>query len=275
MNLFTPIEIVQNYADAGKKRVERTLDTMLLLSVLAGLLIAFGGVVTNTAAHAVDNVSAVRIICGLLFPFGLGMVVLSGAELFTGNCLICISVLERKAGIVKMLRNWMVVYIGNFIGALILAAGCAFYGQMNYSGGELGLFTMKLAAAKCTISFPSGIVLGFFCNVLVCMGVICSTSAKDTVGRILGAYIPVSFFVVCGFEHSVANMYYIPAGLFAARVPQYAHLAAATGLDVSSLTWGNFLLGNLLPVTIGNILGGIAVGMVMWYCHVRLAKTNV
>jgi formate/nitrite transporter len=271
MNSLNPTEIVQSYADAGRKKAERTLGKMSLLAVLAGLLIAFGGAVTNTAAHSIGNVSAARMISGLLFPFGLGMVMLLGAELFTGNCMIPISILEHKTTVAKMLRNWVVVYFGNFAGALLLAAGCAYFGQMDYSGGGLAVYTIQLAAGKCAISFASGIVLGFFCNVLVCCGVLCSLSARDTAGRILGAYIPVAFFVICGFEHCIANMYYIPAGLFAMSVPKYAQMAADAGVDAAMLTWGNFLLNNLLPVTLGNILGGAGLGAALWAAHLWIA----
>jgi formate/nitrite transporter len=264
MNLFTPAEIVQNYAAAGKAKVEYPADKLLISAVMAGFFIAFGAAVSNTAVHSIDNVSAARIISGLLFPFGLGMVMLLGAELFTGNCLISISVQNGDTSIGKMLRNWLFVYTGNFIGAVALAAGCAFFGQLDYSNGGLALYTIKTAAAKCAISFPQGIVMGVFCNMLVCAGVLCGLSAKDTIGRIAGTYIPVAFFVICGFEHSVANMYYIPAGLFAMQLREYAELVEATGINTNTLTWANFFLRNLLPVTLGNICGGIMIGWAMW-----------
>jgi formate/nitrite transporter len=266
---LSPAEITQSYAEAGKKKADLSLGNMFARAVLAGLLIAFGAAVTNTAAHSVDNVAVVRIICGLLFPFGLVMVMLLGAELFTGNCMIPVSILEKKTTFGKMLRSWVVVYVGNLIGALALAAGCALFGQMDYSGGGLAVFTIRLAAVKSAISFSSGIVLGFFCNVLVCAGVLCSLSSKSTSGRILGAYVPVTFFVICGFEHCIANMYYIPAGLWAMTVPRYTQLAVESGVDIAMLSWWNFSVRNLVPVTIGNILGGVCLGALMWGCHLR------
>ena len=172
----------------------------------------------------------------------------------------------------KMLRNWLLVYLGNFIGALLTAAGCAFSGQLNDSAGGLALFTMKLAAGKCGLAFGSALVLGAFCNVLVTVGVLLSLSAKDLPGRVLGAYLPVSFFVICGFEHSVANLFYIPAGLFAKSIPAYAALAADAGLDLSGLTWSGFAIGNLLPVTLGNIIGGVLVGGLFWACWLRKGR---
>ena len=269
MNLFTPKECAANYAAAGAAKTRMPIPKMLLLAVLAGFFIAMGGAVTNTAAHTIDNVGTARIVCGLLFPFGLAMVVLTGAELFTGNTLITISVLDGQAALAGMLRNWGVVYLGNTVGAMLTAAGCAFGGQLNYSGGQLAVFTMKLAAGKCALPVGNAVILGVLCNILVTAGVLLSLSAKDLTGRVAGAYLPVAFFVICGFEHCIANLYYIPAGLFAKAVPAYGLLAAESGVDLSALTWGNFLLGNLLPVTVGNIIGGVGMGALFWYCHGR------
>lgn len=267
MDLFTPKECAANYAAAGRAKAQMPIPKMFLLAVLAGFFIAMGGAVTNTAAHTIDNVGLARMVCGLLFPFGLAMVVLTGAELFTGNTLITISVLDGQATVSGMLRNWGVVYLGNAAGAMLVAAGCAFGGQLNYSGGQLAVFTMKLAAGKCALPVGSAFALGVLCNVLVTVGVLLSLSAKDLTGRVVGAYLPVAFFVICGFEHCIANLFYIPAGLFARTVSTYTALAADAGLDLSTLTWGNFLLRNLLPVTAGNILSGMAMGGLYWYCH--------
>lgn len=267
MNVFTAPEILKNFAAAGEKKTKLSTGRLLALATLAGMFIALGGAVTNTASHSIANVSAARIISGLLFPGGLSLVILMGAELFTGNCLIVISVLEKRATLPGMLRNWALVYLGNFLGALLVSWGCAFFGQLNYSGGELAVFTMRLAASKLEIPVMDGIVRGFFCNVLVCLAVLCSLSSKDTAGRILGTVFPIAFFVICGFEHCIANMYYIPAGLFAAAVPGYASAAAAAGIDIASLSWGGFLAGNLLPVTLGNILGGVFTGLMLWLGH--------
>lgn len=269
MNLFTPKEFTANYAAAGRAKTQMSTLKLFLLAVLAGFFIAVAGVVTNTAVHSIGNVGAARLICGLLFPFGLAMVVLTGAELFTGNTLITISVLDRQATVAGMLRNWGIVYLGNAVGAMLVAAGCAYGGQFNYSGGQLAVFTMKLAAGKCTLPVGNAVVLGILCNILVTVGVLLSLSAKDLTGRVAGAYLPVAFFVICGFEHCIANLYYIPAGLFARTVPAYAALAAESSVDLTALTWGNFLLRDLLPVTLGNILGGTAVGALFWYCHGR------
>lgn len=267
MELFTPAQTTENYAAAGRAKTGAPLLRLLLLAVLAGFLIAVSGAATNTAIHTIENVGIARTVCGLLFPFGLAMVILTGAELFTGNTLIVISVLDRQASVRGMLRNWCIVYLGNAAGAIFTAAGCAFSGQLAYSGGQLAVFTMRLAAGKCALTLPNAVVLGVFCNLLVTAAVLLSLSAKDLAGRVMGAYLPIAFFVICGFEHCIANLYYIPAALFAKTIPAYAALAAEQGIDLSALTWTNFLLKNLLPVTAGNILGGVLMGLLFWYCH--------
>ena len=266
---FSPAEIAARYADSGVAKTKRPTSQLIVLGLLAGALIALGSAATNTAVYGIQDTWTARTICGLLFPFGLGMVVVMGAELFPGNSLISISVLDRRCSVSGMLRNWVIVYLSNFAGSLLVAAGCAFFGQLDYSGGALAVYTMRVAATKCALPVGNAIVLGFLCNFLVCLGVLMSMSAKDTAGRILGAFLPVCYFVLCGFEHCVANMYYISAGLMAKAVPAYAELAAQSGLDLSSLTVSGFLVGNLLPVTIGNILGGVCLGAMMWFCHLK------
>ncbi len=265
----TPAEIVETYAASGVGKARRRTGELILLGMLAGVLIAFGSAATNTAAYGMSNAWSVRTVCGLLFPFGLGMVIVLGAELFTGNCLMVISVLDRRCHMREVLRSWLIVYLANFAGAFLVAAGCALFGQMNYSDGLLAVYTMKMAAAKCAMPFANAVVSGFFCNFLVCLGVLMALSAKDTAGRLMGAFMPVCYFVLCGFEHCVANMFYIPAGLLAKTVPAYAAQAATAGVDLSGLTVAGFLTGNLLPVTLGNFLGGAAVGVLMWYCHLK------
>ncbi|MDR1572868.1 MAG: formate/nitrite transporter family protein [Clostridiales Family XIII bacterium] len=269
MNFLSAAEVTASCASAGETKVNYPAHKTLLLGVLAGMLIAFAAAASSTAAHGIADVGLARMTTGLIFPFGLAMVIVAGAELFTGSCLISISVLAGRVTLPHMLVNWLIVYVGNFIGGLIVAAVCVYSGQLDYSKGALAVYTIKAAAAKSSLGFGDAVALGIFCNLLVCLGVFMALSAKDAAGRILGSYPPVSFFVICGFEHCVANMYYIPAGLLAARVPEYAAKAAELGVHTESLTWGNFFLANLLPVTLGNIIGGAALGALMWLCHLR------
>ena len=263
----SPAEFVQAYALIGQKKTLAPAWRLLLLGLLAGFFIGMGAAVTNTAGHAIANPSIAKVVAGLLFPFGLIMVILTGSELFTGNCLITISVLQKKADLKGMLRNWAWVYLGNFLGAVSLAAANVFGGVLSYNNAGVAVYTMKVAAGKCSLGFPEAVVLGMLCNILVCTAVAMSLSADTTVGKALGAYLPIAFFVICGFEHSVANMYYVSAGLLAKTVPAYLEAANAAGLDLSALTLGRFLVGNLLPVTLGNILGGCGFAAILYFGH--------
>ena len=262
MSMYSTAQVLENYCVTGREKVKKPLGSALLLAFLAGGIIALGGAASTVASWGMENSSLAKLVSGLIFPFGLGMVVLAGAELFTGNCLITLSVLAGKTTLPPMVRSWGIVYVGNLLGAVAVAGSQVCFG--NLSDG-LAASLAQTAATKCSLTFSQGVVLGFWCNLLVCLGVLLSLTAQHTTGRILGAYLPVSVFVLCGFEHSIANMYYIPAGLLLKYSPQYA--AALEGLDLSSLTISNFLFANLLPVTLGNILGGVALSLLLWYGH--------
>ena len=269
MNLFTAAETAANYANAGAAKTKLPISKMLVLGVLAGFLIGFPSCVTNMATYALDNNSTIRMISGLLFAFGLGMVVISGAELFTGNTLITISVLEKKATLGGMLRNWIFVYIGNFVGSMVLSFICAQFGWLSAGNGALAVASMRTAVSKMTMPFQNAFFMGILCNILVTIGVLLSLSGKDGISRFIGAWAPVMFFVTCGFNHSIADMTYCMLGLFAKNVPAYLEAAQAAGVAVEDLTWGNYLLGNLIPVTLGNIVGGVAVGFTFWFSFLR------
>lgn len=274
-DMLTPAEFVETYGDIGAGKAKAPAAKLFLLAILAGFFIGMGGAVSTTATHALTNVSAAKITAGLLFPFGLILVILTGSELFTGNCLMTISVLSHKTTLRGMLRNLAIVYLGNFVGSLALAAGCVFSGQMDLSGGGLAVAAIKTAAAKCALPFGHAVVLGVLCNVLVCAAVMCAISAKSVPGKAVGAFLPICFFVICCFEHCVANMYYVPAGLLALSVPQYAALAAKAGVETGALTWGGFLVHNLLPVTIGNLLGGCGYAALIWAAYGKKTARQV
>ena len=269
MNLFTPAETAANYANAGAGKAKLPISKMLLLGVLAGLLIGFPSCVTNMATYALENNSTVRMVSGLLFAFGLGMVVISGAELFTGNTLITISVLEKKATLAGMLRNWVFVYIGNFLGSMALSFICAQFGWLSAGGNALAAASMRVAEGKVTMPFQNAFFMGVLCTILVTIGVLLSLSGKDGISRFIGAWAPVMFFVTCGFNHSIADMTYGMLGLFARNVPAYVEAAQAAGVTLESLTWGNYLLGNLIPVTLGNLVGGVCVGALFWFAYLK------
>ena len=272
MNLFTAAETVANYANAGAAKTKLSVAKMLLLGILAGMLIGFPSCVTNMATFGITNYGISRMVSGLLFAFGLGTVILTGAELFTGNTLITISVLEKKATVGGMLRNWVFVYLGNFIGSMLLAAICANFGWLSAGSNALAVSSMKIAVTKSTMPFANAFFMGVLCNILVTLGVLMSLAGKDGVSRFIGAWVPVMFFVTCGFNHSIADMTYCMLGLFAKNVPAYVAAAQEAGVALESLTWGNYLLGNMLPVTLGNIVGGVAVGVTMWFAYLRGKK---
>ncbi len=269
MNLFTAAETAANYANAGAAKTKLPISKMLVLGVLAGFLIGFPSCVTNMATYALDNNSTIRMISGLLFAFGLGMVVISGAELFTGNTLITISVLEKKATLGGMLRNWLFVYIGNFVGSMVLSFICAQFGWLSAGNGALAVASMRTAVSKMTMPFQNAFFMGILCNILVTIGVLLSLSGKDGISRFIGAWAPVMFFVTCGFNHSIADMTYCMLGLFAKNVPAYVEAAQAAGVALDSLTWGPYIVGNLIPVTFGNIVCGAAVGVTFWFSFLR------
>ena len=274
MNLFTAAETTANYASAGAAKAKLPIAKMLLMGILAGFLIGFPSCVTNMATYALDNNSTIRMISGLLFAFGLGMVVVTGAELFTGNTLITISVLDKKATLAGMLRNWVFVYIGNFIGSMALSFICAQFGWLSAGSNALAAYSMKLAVGKMTMPFQNAFFMGVLCNILVTIGVLLSLSGKDGVSRFIGAWAPVMFFVTCGFNPSIADMTYCMLGLFAKNVPAYVEAAESAGVALESLTWGNYFVGNLIPVTLGNIVGGVCVGALFWFAYLKGAARD-
>ena len=274
MNLFTAAETTANYASAGAAKAKLPISKMVLLGILAGFLIGFPSCVTNMATYALDNNSTIRMVSGLLFAFGLGMVVITGAELFTGNTLITISVLDKKATLTGMLRNWVFVYIGNFIGSMALSFICAQFGWLSAGNNGLAVFSMKLAAGKMTMPFQNAFFMGVLCNILVTIGVLLSLSGKDGISRFIGAWAPVMFFVTCGFNHSIADMTYCMLGLFAKGNAAYVEAAQSAGVALESLTWGNYFTGNLIPVTLGNLVGGVCVGALFWFAYLKGASRD-
>jgi len=266
--MLNPGEFIKRYAEAGRKKAQAPAPRLFLLALLAGAFIALAGAAANTAVFGLGTVSLTKLVSALLFPFGLIMVVFSGAELFTGNCLLLIAGLEGSARWRDILKNLGIVYLGNFAGATLTAAACVYAGQLSLGGGALAAYTITVAAGKCGLGFGRALLLGLLCNVLVCAGVVFAFMAGSAPGKAIGAYAPVCLFVLCGFEHSIANMYYIPAGLLAMGIPEYAALAAGSA---ETLSWTAFLLNNLLPVTLGNLAGGLGFALLLWLCHGRWA----
>ena len=273
-NFLSPQEIAEAAVHIGIKKASLSIVKQFVLAVLAGAFIAFGAQASSMASHTIASVSTAKLIGGLIFPAGLILVLLAGAELFTGNSLMIIALMNRKITLIQLLRSWVVVYLGNLAGGVLVAFLVYWSGQLNYTGGLLGGFTVKAAAGKVSLTFCSAFVLGVLCNWLVCLAVWTSFGAKDGITKAVCAFFPVWVFVASGFEHSVANMYYIPAGILAKC--EYAAQALELGVSqqaMDSLTWCSMLVNNLLPVTLGNIAGGAGlVGLVYWFVYLRGRK---
>lgn len=265
-------EILEKVSDSGIAKAEGKTLRLLIWALLAGAYIAFGAQASQMVSFNLladpDSLGLGKLVSAAVFPVGLMMVVLCGAELFTGNCLMLIGVMDKKIKVSGMLRNWVLVYLGNFAGALLVVAFMRASGLWETGGGLLGASVIRIAQAKVQLSFGQAFIRGILCNWLVCLAVWMSTGARETVSKIFAIWFCIGLFVISGFEHSIANMYFIPAGIVAAADSGLAQLA---GCDVSVLTAGNFLVKNLLPVTLGNILGGgLFVGMVYWFTDRKL-----
>ena len=267
MPINTPTQVTDAYAEASVAKAASPAWRLFLLAVAAGVLIGLGAVTSSTAAHGLQDAGMVRLVSGLIFPIGLMMVVLLGTELFTGNALMVTAAIQGKITWARLGRNWAIVFLGNLVGAVGLAALVAFFGQLSIGGGDLAVYTAKVAAAKDSLPWANAFVLGVLCNLMVCIAVYLANTAHDTAGRLLAIFFPIMGFVTCGFEHCVADMYYVPAGIFAAMNPAYAGLIADAGINLAALDFGTFVTANLVPVTLGNIVGGVAVGLVMYACH--------
>lgn len=273
-SFYTPSEVIKSNIKSAVAKANLPLAKMILLGMMAGAFIAFGGAASSVAAHGVADVGLARSIAGAIFPVGLMLVVFTGSELFTGNSLMIMAVIDKKITLLKMIRNLVVVYFANFIGALIIDVLVFLSGQFDFSGGGLGAYTIKVALAKTSIAPVTAVISGILCNILVCLAIVLAGTAKDSIGRIFGIFFPIAAFVVCGFEHCVANMFYIPAGMLAATNTAYVQKAqelyGITAQQCSSLT--HFAgTESLLFVTIGNIIGGVLfVGVVLYMAHIKL-----
>ncbi|HJN10860.1 MAG TPA: formate transporter FocA [Pirellulaceae bacterium] len=264
-----PPEMADKAEQVGVKKANMNAMTMFALAFLAGAFIALGAVFATTVTSGGSGqlpFGVTKLLGGLAFSLGLILVIVGGAELFTGNNLIVMAWVSGKVSTGKVLRNWIIVYLGNFAGAIATAIVVFLSGQYRFAGGAIGETALNIAAAKVSLSFVEAVALGALCNVLVCLAVWLAFSARTTTDRVLSIVPPITAFVACGFEHSVANMYFIPIGLFIRNWGSGVVVAA----DLSKLTWTGFFLNNLLPVTLGNIVGGAAmVGGVYWFIYLR------
>lgn len=274
IDAFPPPAMAARAIDTGEKK--STLDTLstFMLAVLAGAFIGMGAVFATTviAGGAGLPYGVVRLLSGLAFTLGLIMVVVAGAELFTGNTMIIMAFLSGRVKLSKLLRNWIIVYCGNFVGGLLTAYLVFLSRQHTFGNGAIGLTMLNIGEAKTSLDFVQAIALGIACNALVCIAIWMCFSARSTVDKILAIIPPIAAFVAAGFEHSIANMYFIPIALFVKTMgsPAFFNGIQKIPADFPHLTWSNFFFTNLLPVTIGNIIGGaFMVGTMYWLIYMR------
>lgn len=259
--MHSPLEIAKNYVEVGVHKSNLSIFKMILLGFFAGMFIGFAGIASTTASSTITVPSVAKLVGALVFPAGMAMVLVAGSELFTGNNLIILAVLTGKTSVGKMLKNWLFVYLGNFLGAAFVAVLVVYGHTPDLFQGALATAIVNAAKARTDLSVIDAFVRGILCNILVCIAVWMSFAAKRVSGKLMTSFWPVMLFVLCGFEHCIADMYFGVAGLLTASEYQIA---------AEGLTWFNFLIKSLLPITLGNLVGGAGIvgcGYYLAYLH--------
>ncbi len=280
VDALVPGMMAEKAEASGIAKVNLGIFRMFALAVLAGAFVGLGAVFATTVTTGASGAmpyGMVKLVGGLAFCLGLLLVIGAGAELFTGNNLIVMAWAHHKVSTKQLLRNWTIVYVGNFVGSLLTAVGMVASKQYTFNNGAIGLNALNIAHGKVQLDFVQAIMLGIFCNALVCLAVWLCIGARSATDKTLAIIFPVTAFVAAGFEHSVANMFFIPIGLLIKGTAgtEFWSGIGKTAADYTHLTWGNFFMANLLPVTIGNIIGGaLMVGGVYWFIYIRPTWTH-
>ncbi len=276
LDAYAPADMAARVEAGGVTKANLDTATVLALAVLAGAFIALGAnFATIVLTDSGLGYGLSRLAGGLVFSLGLILVLVGGAELFTGNILMVMAWASGKVSTLRLLRNWAVVYAGNFIGALATAGGVYLSQQWTFAGYRVGATAVTIAHAKVQYDFVAAFMLGGFCNALVCLAVWLSFSARTTTDKILAIIPPIAAFVAVGFEHSIANMYFIPLGLWLRADARVLEMAGRSPEQVADLTWMRFFGANLLPVTLGNLVGGgVLVAAVYWFVYLRRRPAN-
>jgi len=287
-----PSEMAVRAEVTGVRRASMDALTIFVLSVLAGAFISFGAIFATTVSAGTVAIGPAgeaavmsatlpfgitRLLIGLVFSAGLIMVVVGGAELFTGNNLLVMAWASGKVTTRAVLMNWLIAFVGNCIGTIATAALMFLTTQYTFGNGAVGLAALTTAHSKAALDFVPALTLGIMCNALVCVAVWMCFSARTTIDRVVTVVPPIAAFAAAGFEHSIANAYFLPMGLFIKNGAPDSFWASIgrTAADFPALTWTNFLIGNLVPVTIGNIIGGsLMVGAIYWFVYLRPAKAR-
>lgn len=260
----TPAQIAESYVAVGAGKAKQPVPKLFVLAFFAGLFISIAGASAMIASATVPDPSASRLVNSLIFPAGLVMVVLAGSELFTGDCLMVISAVKKSITWKELVKTWCVVYLGNLTGALFVAVLFVFGHTPDLFGGALAQNLVNTAVSKTSLGFSDAFIRGVLCNILVCIAVWITLGGSTASEKVIGLYPPIFVFVLAGYEHCVANMFYIPAGILA---------AGEYGLAAEGLSWGSFLVKNLLPVTLGNLAGGaLVVGMGYYFIYLFISE---
>ncbi|MBX3459146.1 MAG: formate transporter FocA [Planctomycetes bacterium] len=263
-----PAEMAAKAEAIGVKKAALPFMTTFALAVLAGAFIALGAVFSTVATAGGGLAPGLtRVLGGVVFSLGLILVVVGGAELFTGNNLIVMAWANRQVSTLKLLRNWGIVYAGNLVGAMATAVLVYLSGHWKFMGGEIGRNALSIAQHKCSLGFVEALFLGVLCNALVCLAVWLTYSARSVADKVLAIVPPITAFVAAGFEHSIANMYFVPVAIL---IRDFGGREDAAAFE--AVTWLGYGR-NLLPVTLGNMIGGgVMVGIVYWFVYLRGRK---
>ena len=276
VDAYTPSEMAKRVEAVGISKANLFGLNMFLLAILAGVFIGFGAWI-STVVISDSNLSfgLTRLLAGLVFCLGLILVVVAGAELFTGNNLIIMAFASRKIGIGLLLKNWLIVYIGNLVGSLSLVYLIYYSKVWSFGNNVVGGRAILIANSKVNLGFVEALILGILCNALVCLAIWLCFSARSVTDKIFAILFPITTFVAASFEHSVANMFFIPMGILLKNQPRATDAANLLAQKATSLENLNILgfIKNLVPVTLGNIIGGaILVGFIYWFIYIRPAK---
>ncbi len=266
---YVPSDMAKRAEASAMRKANRDIVTAFFLAVQAGAFIAFGAAFfTHTIHDMALGAGLSKLIGGVTFSLGLILVIIAGADLFTGDTLMVMACFTGKVNVAKMLKSWLFVFFGNLAGALAILTLVHLSGHWLSNHGAVGARALAIANAKVNLTFTQAFASGMLCNILVCLAIWLCYSCRSVTDKILAIIFPITAFVAMGFEHSIANMYFIPAGLLLKSDPHIVGLL--DGVDLSNLTTSGFLMNNLLPVTIGNMVGGaIFVGTIYWILYLR------
>lgn len=274
-----PDALTRMKVNEAKIKTEFSIWKVIVLGMMAGLFIAIGASSSNLAVHAISNPGVAKLVAGCIFPVGLMMIVVIGGELFTGDCMVVFGCYHKNISVLALCRLLVIVWLSNMLGSLILAGLVYASGQYDMSAGLLGAYTIKVAMGKVSLSSGRALSSGILCNIIVCIAVLFAGAAKDISGKLWGCFFPIMTFVVGGYEHCVANMYYIPAGMLCLTNDTYRQVAmdtyGYTAEQLSALSMKGLFVNNLLPVTIGNMIGGMVfVALPLYLIHKNKLEQN-